>query len=303
MTEPALSHRAFVNLLSGDLAAMREAISKHSWSELTIFANRFASDAALFSDSDPEYTARFLSLALRVVSEDTVQAFARISAQKESVDPLVDVVSTFVGNTAELLPEMDSKFVQLCSAYFHFEGQVGIFQQSPAEQAAYAGAESLGSKLRQRLGQLILDNATALKKRDTILAEGVLNEFSRVCRVTPFEEKDLCFFSVVKSYALLSGYWRFLATLSDDSRPIPLEKLDEERTANVSHLLDFIGSLDKTDTPGAWEMTRAYVGPTMQRWRELYVLNMEPPQPILARPAGTKMTPPNEKKTKTSKKA
>lgn len=303
MTTKTLPASAFVALLSSDLAAMREAVMKNAWPEVTVFANRFASDAALFKDADPQFTARFLGLVLRIVAEDSAQAYGRLRTFGSPTDPLVDTITTYLGNTAEHLPQMDADFSFLCSSYYHFEKQVGSYQQSPSEQVAYQSAKSLEGAPRDVLSDFVLQNADVIKRPSTIPVEGVLNELSRICRVFPFDEIDLCFFTGLKSFSLLNAYYQFLLSLPDGARPLSPEEVGSEKENWTRSLLTFVGKLRDSTPKDAWSLTRATSGPMLQRWRELFLLNMEPPTLVVRQEAPAKAPTPSEKKTRSGRKA
>lgn len=297
MTE-ALSRGSFAKVLAGDLAALREAVTRSDWQDLAIFANRFTSDASLFRAVDTDGTCRLVGLYLRIVADDAVQAIGRLRGDSQPTEPFEDVVATFLGNIAEHLPAFESNFQALTSAFYEFERQVSHFQQSPAEQMAYQSSESLRGVPRDVLTEFIIANADAIRRPATSVEDGVLNEFSRLGRVFPFDQRDLCFFTGVKGFGFLSSYYRFLYGLDDDLRPLDKAALVSEKEVRASELVSFVRDLRSTPEADCWKVTRAAATPWIDRWRELFILNMQIPAAVF-RPVPAP-TPP-AKKAKPSK--
>ena len=217
-----------------------------------------------------------IGTALRILGEDLAQVKAR--KPKQSLDEgLLDLTTEFLNEVAAVLPTMDQDFRKACAAYFKFERGVSLHQQTSEEREAYSAAPSLNGAARKVMGAFINTNRSLISAPRSQFAEGVLNEFSRLCRVHEFDTKDLCFYTGVKSFQLLNEYYRFLLhPIRDEVESPNRDSIRAEQATVEKGLLAFVEALDKSAQGEEWDTTRDFVAPTIRRWRELFVIYMQP---------------------------
>jgi hypothetical protein len=270
--------------LREDLAELHRAVSEWTPPEIPVYANRFATDAGLLSEGSGRNEALFLGAALRVATEDIIQAGARLAQSNSSRDELIETCLKFFQRLSDRLPELGSGFDQICKAYYDFELDVTRFERSQAEASPDSLVGSLEPPAWKLLIPIFLRNSGHLTEPRSMLAGGVANELSRLSRVYLFETKDLALFTALHSYSLLSQYFRFALM-------VPVNELSEESVASykseyksaADSLTAFVRGLEATPTDGSeWRLTRDYVAPAIWRWRELFMLYMELGPPSVA---------------------
>ncbi len=275
MGDTLMSPESLVNVLKEDLGALRGALDSGSVSDIVIFANRFVSDAALFGPGTEASTELCVGAMLRIMAEDLVQTTGR-RKRKSLEEEVQDLAVPFVTTVGGALPDMDQGYPKICAAYYAFEKAVSAYQLSDEEKVAYKDAPSLQGASRRALTQVLLDNAGRFSTPRSLLPEGILNEFSRLCRVHQFDEKDLCFFTGVKSFQLLNDYYRFLlAPMDGEVVPPSREEVIEEQKKVVGNLVSFVKGLDTSKEDDIWMLTRDFVAPVMHRWREMFIFYMQ----------------------------
>lgn len=284
MTAPGvLSPSSFVEVLRDDLAAVREAVASNGMQETVIFANRFASDAALFHESEGGQNALFVGGVLRTVADDFVSTSAQLHATNQPVEPLRDLITTFTNVTAEVLPSLNKDFQKFCKAYYELERRLVVIQRSPAEQSAYSETVDLKGVPRRILASELTNRQDELIEPRSLLVGGVVNEFSRLCRVYPFSEVDLCFSTGLRAYLLLDEYYRFLLTLEGNYPPVPRDQVSKDKQETVKRMIEFVSALDSSDSSPAWLRTRDFVSPTIQRWRVFFIQYMQVASSVITR--------------------
>ncbi|MDG6969594.1 MAG: hypothetical protein JRN54_00595 [Nitrososphaerota archaeon] len=103
-------------MLKEDLGAFREAIDGGNAGEVVIYANRFVSDAAIFTVSPLGSTELFVGAMLRVIAEDLAQAKGRRLSEE-----VKELANAFVTTLGGALPSIEKNFVSVCGAYYTFE--------------------------------------------------------------------------------------------------------------------------------------------------------------------------------------
>jgi hypothetical protein len=276
MSGSASTQTVLTLTLKEDLAALREAVDKGAPNDVIIFANRFLSDVALFSAPTGGASELTIGTTLRIMGEDLLQVKAR-KPRADLDEELIDLAVTFVNQVAKALPTIDQDYTKSCAAFYSFERGVSLHQQTTEERTAYADLKSLHGSARSALGKLVTAGASGFSAPRSMFAEGLLNEFARLSRVHEFDSRDLCFYTGLKSYQLLNEYYRYLMFPIEGELESPDRgELAKERASYVEKLVSFVSRLDNAQTGDEWLVTREMVAPTIRRWRELFVIYMQP---------------------------
>jgi hypothetical protein len=157
---------------------------------------------------------------------------------------------------------------------------VVLEQQSPEEKAGYTEPADLRGQGRQALEKFFIDHLSAMAVTRARLLEGVLNEVSRLQRVHPFDEKDLCLYLGLKAMIQVNAYYRYLLVpLQNEAKPPSAEVFSKELDGMVASIEPFLRTLEAAQGDDNWVVTRDFVAPLVRRWRELFVVFMDIPTP------------------------
>ena len=133
--------------LREDLAELHRAVSEWTSPEIPVYANRLATDAGLLPEGSGRNEALFVGAAVRVATEDILQAGARLTQANASRDELVETSLKFFQRVADRLAELTSGFEQICRAYYDFELDVTRFERTQAEASPGSIVGSLDESL------------------------------------------------------------------------------------------------------------------------------------------------------------
>jgi len=173
----------------------------------------------------------------------------------------------------------------MCRKFYEFESEVSSLERGRHEVEAYDVPPRLGPLPREKLGTFLQDNRTLLEHPEAFVLEALSSEMARLSHVATFEERDLCFYTAVRAFALPYEYARFELRLP----------ADERREATVawirltsSQIVEYFRSLESAPIEDSWRALSTFAGSLVVKWRSEWmkygqlgqlVIAGRPPQP------------------------
>lgn len=244
-----------------DLAAYRGALLDNNDELLTIYSNRYISNAVLLDEKENA----LIGLLLRILAE----YYRVIFDKKPKKDILKEVehhIESFIIKVLSSITPPKIDISQICNEFFDIQLIIRKYIKNEIENKVYRDHVDVTSKIRERLTKLLNENTQILKDPNNRFFTGIINEMGRFGNTHGFNKPDMCFFIAVKSLELLHLYMVYRMSMS------PKETSTEIYQRFMVFMNNgYIKKYSSIEEKSCWESLMYFVYPILAEWRYNFI--------------------------------